>query len=90
MSELRTVVLIWALLLTMAIAAGIGARHRGGPAALASVSLVWLLVDSDFEGTVLIDVTAHNGLTTSDLVGVLGIVLAAAQWARLTRRRRRG
>lgn len=87
MSELRVIVLIWALLLTMFLAAGLGARHRAGAVALALVSLVWLLVDSSFEGVVLIDVTASNGLTTSDLVGVLGFVLALGQWLSVGRRR---
>ncbi len=83
------IVLIWTLLAAMATTGVLGARHRGGAVALALVSLVWLVVDSDFEGMVLIPVTKHNGLTTSDLVGVLGGVLALGQWVRLTRRRRR-
>ena len=87
-SELRSVVLVCALLLAMALTAGLGARHRAGALALAAVSLVWLLVDSGFEGVVLVDVTATNGLTTSDLVGVGGLAVALGQWLRLTVRRR--
>ena len=89
MSELRIVLLIWTLLASMAVAAGLGARHRAGVVLLALLSLVWLLVDGRFEGLVLLDLTSHNGLTTSDLVGVLGLVLALAQWLRLRVRRRR-
>ena len=88
MSELRIIILIWTLLLAMATAAGLGTRSRFGPPMLALVSLAWLLVDTDFEGVVLVDVTPRNGLTTSDLVGVLGLVLAVGQGARLVRRGR--
>ena len=89
MSEPRIVLLIWTLLATMALAAGLGVRHRAGALLLALASLVWLLVDTAFEGVVLVDVTSHNGLTTSDLVGVGGFLVAIVQWWRLTARRRR-
>lgn len=85
---LRIVILIWTVLLTMAVGAGLGSRQRSGTVVLALASVTWFLVDQAFEGMVLIDVTSHNGLTTSDLVGVLGLVLALGQWLRLTRRRR--
>ena len=89
MSELRIIVLIWTLVLLMAVGAALGARRRSGALVLALVSFVWLLVDSDFEGVVLIVVTKRNGLTTSDLVGVAGLVLALGQWWRLAARARR-
>ena len=85
---LRIVVLIWTLLLTMAVGAGLGAQQRSGTVVLALASVAWLIVDEDFEGLVLIKVTSQNGLTTSDLVGVLGLALALGQWLRLTVHRR--
>lgn len=83
MSELRVVILIWTLLLIMAVGAVVGARQRVGAAIVALASLVWLLVDTPFEGLVLLDLTSHNGLTTSDLVGVFGFALALWQFVRL-------
>ena len=52
-----------------------------GAAALAAVSVLWLLVNGKAEGPVLWVVTAHHGLTATDLAGLAG--LAVATWRAL-------
>jgi len=73
------------LLAAMIISAWLGMRQRWGIVLLALLSLVWLTVDRLWEGPVLIEVTSHNGLVTSDFVGLAGLIGAGL----LERRRRR-
>jgi hypothetical protein len=89
MHDLRIVLTVLALLAAMALCGVLGLRQRLAIVVLALLSFVWLTLDSDFEGDVLITFTNHNGLTASDLVGVAGFVAAIGLWVRLWRRRRR-
>jgi hypothetical protein len=76
--ELRDVITAAMLLVAMVLAGLIGRRQRIGIALLALLSLVWLTVDRLWEGPVLVAVSKHNGLVTSDFVGLAG--LGAAIW----------
>ena len=87
MSEQRTILLIWTLLAIMAISCALGARRRSGAVLLALASVLWLLVDTSYEGQTLLVISATHGLTTSDLVGLAGIVIAGVQLWRLRRPR---
>lgn len=53
---------------------------RWGAATLAVASLIWLAVNKNFEGEVLLTVTPTNGLTAGDLVGLVGILVAIWCW----------
>ena len=53
-----------------------GAWGRAGAAMLAVASLAWLLVNGPMEGRVLVEVSAHHGLTAADLAGLAGLLLA--------------
>jgi hypothetical protein len=77
------VLVIAVLLGCMACAFVIGRRQRLGTVLLALLSVLWLLVNSDFEGPVLLTVVEDHGLTTADLVGLAGLILAAWQFWRL-------
>ena len=79
-SDLR-IALVITTLAALAVVSGLhGRRHRVGSVLLALTSVVWLLVDSPFEGAVLFDVTSHNGLTFTDLFGLAGLAVAAGQF----------
>jgi hypothetical protein len=78
MTELRIAITAYALLAALVLAAVIGLRQRVGIALLVLLSVVWLNVDRDFEGPVLVDVGHGHGLVLADLVGVAG--LCAAAW----------
>ncbi len=82
-AELRVVVTIFALMGAMFIAGTLGARLRIGAVLLALLSFVWLTLDSRFEGGILVPVTSDNGLTSADIVGVVGLIVAAVQLIRL-------
>lgn len=82
MPELRIVLTVLALLAAMLIAGLIGLRQRLGIAVLALLSFVWLTVDKDFEGGVLLTVARHNGLTVADLVGIAGFLVCVVLWWR--------
>ncbi|MBE7189843.1 hypothetical protein [Jatrophihabitans endophyticus] len=86
MSEQRAVLLIFTLLAIMVIGGALGVRRRTGAVLLALASFAWLLVDTSWEGVTLWTVSSTHGLTTSDLVGLLGLLVAAAQLWRLRRR----
>ena len=75
-SDPRLIALIVALGAAMVISAVLGARQRLAAAVLALLSFVWLLVDEAFEGPRLLLVTTNHGLVSSDLVGLIGLVLA--------------
>ena len=80
MVEFRLVVTALALLLAMFLAGVHGLRHRVGIAILGLLSLVWFTVDKLFEGELVFQIDRHQGLTTSDFVGLLGLVITAALW----------
>jgi hypothetical protein len=82
-SHLRIALVIVVLLGCMACAIVIGRRQRLGPVMLVLLSGLWLLVNKDFEGPVLLTVARDHGLTTADLLGLAGLILAAWQFWRL-------
>lgn len=86
MSELRLIITAALLALAMAIAAWVGRRQPIGTVILALLSLVWLTVDRDWEGGIIAVVDTRHGLTTADLVGVAGLVIAGVQLVRFRRR----
>lgn len=86
MPELRVVLTVVALLAAMILGGVVGLRHRIGIAILALLSFVWLTLDRDFEGGVLVSLTSHNGITASDLVGLAGFGISVWLWLRLRRR----
>ena len=63
-------------------AAAAGRWGRGAAVALAVVSVLWLLVNKPMEGSVLVVVSDTRGLTSADLAGLAGLVLAALTWRR--------
>ncbi len=83
MSDLRIVLVIVVMLGSMACAIVVGRRQRTGTVLLALLSVLWLLINKDFEGPVLLRVTEDHGLTTADLLGLAGLILAAWQFWRL-------
>lgn len=86
MPELRIALTIVALAAAMLVAGAIGRRQRSGIVVLALLSFVWLTLDHDFEGGVLVTITSHNGITVSDLVGIAGLLVCIVLWLRLRRR----
>ncbi len=67
-----------AVLVGLVLAAGLSGRYGlRGVAALAALSLLWILVNGPMEGPVLLVFTPHHGLTGADLSGVAGLTLAA-------------
>ena len=48
-----------------------------GAAALAAVSILWLLVNGSAEGATIWAVSQHHGLTETDLAGLAGLTIAA-------------
>jgi uncharacterized membrane protein HdeD (DUF308 family) len=82
MVEARLVVTALAMLLAMFLAGVHGLRHRVGIAILALLSVAWFTVDKLFEGEVLFQINRHQGLTVSDIVGLLGLLIAALLWRR--------
>lgn len=83
MAELRIVLTVLALLAAMVLAGVVGLRRRIGIVLLALLSFVWLTLDKDFEGAVIVTITSHNGVTVSDLVGLAGFVVCVVLWRRL-------
>ena len=86
MYDLRIALTVLALLGAMVVSGVLGLRERAAIVVLALLSFVWLTLDNEFEGGVLISFTPHNGLTPSDLVGVAGLIACVALWWRLRRR----
>ena len=85
MSDTRIVLVVLVLLASMALSFALGRRQPIGAVLLALLSFLWLLVNSAFEGPVLIDFSLQHGLTTSDLVGIAGLL--SAGWLLVRRRR---
>ena len=86
MPELRIQLTILALVAAMVLAGAIGLKQRVGAVMLALLSFVWLTVDVEFEGGLIVKLTKTHGLVVADLVGLLGLVCAFALWWRLRRR----
>jgi uncharacterized membrane protein HdeD (DUF308 family) len=80
MVEARLVVTALAMMLAMFLAGIHGLRHRTGIAILALLSLAWFTVDKLFEGEVLFQINRHQGFTGSDIIGVLGLLVAGLLW----------
>ena len=74
--ELRVLATAVMLFAAMSVSAWLGVRQRWGVVLLTLLSLVWLTVDRLWEGPVLITVTSHNGLVTSDFIGLAGLIVA--------------
>jgi hypothetical protein len=70
------------LFLLVASAAAAPSWGRPGAGFLAAVSVVWLLVSQSMEGTVLLVLSPTHGLTSADLGGVAGLLVAAWVWLR--------
>lgn len=85
MSELRLIITAALLALAMALASWVGRQQQIGTVILALLSLVWLTVDRDREGGIIAGGDARHGLTTADLVGVTGLVIAGVQFVRFRR-----
>lgn len=85
MSDSRTIFIVIVLVASLVLSFALALRSRAGIAMLALLSVLWLLVNHDFEGPVLVVFSHTHGLTASDLVGVVGLLTAG--WL-LWRRRR--
>lgn len=57
-------------------------------AVLAVVSVAWFMWNGPIEGRVLIHITLEHGFTESDLLSILGVVIAAVTLVRVRERRR--
>jgi lipopolysaccharide export LptBFGC system permease protein LptF len=84
MSELRLIVTAVLLIIAMALAGWVGRRQRIGAVILGLLSIVWLTVDRDWEGGVIVAVGKTHGLSTADFVGLAGLL--AAGWLFVRRR----
>ncbi len=86
--DLAVLALVLPLLVALAITT---IRSVAGDSAMLVAALclavVWLRVDSRFEGPVLVRVTADHGLVAADLFGLAVTAVAAGGWL-LARRRR--
>jgi hypothetical protein len=72
----------------LVLAAGLsGMLRMGGAAALAAMSLLWLVVNEPMEGPVLVTFTPAHGVTGADLAGFTGLALAGFRAQVLVRRR---
>lgn len=85
MSALRVTLIAVVLFAAAVMAAVMALRGRTGCVLLALLSVLWILVDQDFEGPVLLTLTSSTGVTASDLVGVAGLVAAGVLWWRRAR-----
>ena len=88
MPDVRDLLTALALLVAMVLAGWIGVRQRIGIVVLALLSLVWLTVDSLWEGGVLLALSTHHGITLADLVGIAGLLVAAGLAVRSVTRTR--
>ena len=69
------------VLVLLVVSAGLaGWVGRPGVVALALASVLWLVVNQPVEGEVLLEVTSHHGLTSADLAGLAGLVMAVVLW----------
>lgn len=66
------------VLVLVVVLAGVSASTGvAGALGLGFVSLLWLVVNGDMEGRVLIAFDPDHGLTAADLAGLAGLALAA-------------
>jgi hypothetical protein len=63
-----------------------GSLGAWGAAALAAMSLLWLVVNEPMEGPVLVALTPAHGLTGADFAGFTGLALAVFEALHLARR----
>lgn len=85
MSHLRITLIVVVLLVSMILSGVLAVQARRGAVLLGLLSVLWVLVDQEFEGPVVIDLLPRNGLTASDLVGVVGFVVACCLFVRRAR-----
>ncbi|ETA04724.1 hypothetical protein V525_21740 [Gordonia alkanivorans CGMCC 6845] len=57
-------------------------------AVLAFLSVAWLFGNGPIEGRILVTVTVDHGFTESDILSIIGVVIAAITYARTRERRR--
>ncbi|MDS1115995.1 hypothetical protein RD149_19800 [Gordonia westfalica] len=55
---------------------------------LATTSVAWFMWNGPVEGRVLISININHGFTESDILSILGVVIAAITFARTRERRR--
>jgi hypothetical protein len=84
--ELRLITTALLLAAAMVLAGVIGRRQRIGIVLLVLLSVVWLTVDRDWEGGVIVVISQTHGFTTADIVGVAGLGWAFWLWWRSRRR----
>jgi hypothetical protein len=66
-------------LAALLVAAMLSGRFgRPAAAALGMLSVAWLFVNKPMEGPLLVPVSSTHGLVAADLVGITGLLLAAA------------
>ena len=80
MVEARLVVTALAMMLAMFLAGVHGLRHRIGIAILGLLSVAWFTVDRMFEGEVIVRLSRSHGVTVSDLIGLLGLIITGLLW----------
>ncbi|MDV7102413.1 hypothetical protein R4227_20420 [Gordonia amicalis] len=57
-------------------------------AVLALLSVAWLFGNGPIEGRILVTVTVNHGFTESDILSIIGVVVAAITFVRTRERRR--
>ena len=87
MVEARLVFTALAYMLAMFLAGVYGLRDRLGIAVLALLSLSWFTVDKLFEGGIVLELSKTHAITTSDFVGLLGLIVSVLLWWRWRRLR---
>jgi hypothetical protein len=55
-----------------------GRRRRAAAALLLPASAAWVLFNGTIEGPILLTLSTDHGLTVSDLLAVVGVLVAAA------------
>jgi hypothetical protein len=64
--------------------------NRWSILAVLTFALIWPFVNGPLEGNLLLKVSSTHGITVSDLLSVLAVVIALVQGMRIRRARRRG
>jgi hypothetical protein len=64
--------------------------NRWSILAVLTFALIWPFVNGILEGNLLLKVSSTRGITVSDLLSVLAVVIALVQAIRIRRARRRG
>ena len=78
-SGLVPVVLLVVLVgLTLAALGARGRPRRVAAALLLPVSAAWVLFNGPIEGPILLTISSSHGLTVSDLLAVVGVLVAGA------------